>query len=207
MERTVMNTASKAVRPLEGFQRLKPIVEDSNAFDPDSIETRPNMILTHQYKVMVYRHKPYYLFMTLTFTDNVSLQGRYKYTSEFIKHHNKMVFGRKYYERNDHMEGFAFFEKHPSRAFEDYFHVHFLAKGNHRYAKWGFESHKDIFQKAAGKVLNNKGKAVFKCTCIDIQEAGDDGAINYCCKHIWDGNLNNIKIIGRDGLSDCLQAR
>lgn len=208
MERTVMNTASKAVQHLVGFQRLNPIIEESsNTFDPDSIETNHYLKKTHQYKVMVYRNKPYYLFMTLTFKDNVSLQGRYKYANDFIKHHNKKAIARKYHEGGVFMEGFAFFEKHPSRAFEDVYHVHMLVKGNHRYAERGFESHEEIFHKAAGKVLDNKGKAVFNDDCIDIQEAGDDGRIEYCFKHIWDGNLDNFKIIGRDGLSDCLQAR
>jgi hypothetical protein len=205
MERTVVNTASKTVRPLEGFQSLKPIIEDSSkAFDPHAIETRSNMILTHQYKVMVYRHRPYYLFMTLTFRDTVSFQLRIEYINKFIKYHNKLVIARRCYE--DFMEGFAFFERHPSRNFDEKYHVHMLVKSNHRYAGKGFNTHEEKFRKAAGKVLN-KSKAVFSDDCIDIQEAGDDGRIEYCFKHIWDGNLDNIKIIGKDGLSDCLQAR
>lgn len=185
---------------LIGFQKIKPDCRVNGV----TVVIRPDSknILTERYKEWVYREGPFYLFMTLTFGLNVSMQGRIGYINDFIKYHNKMCCSREYYEGDAFMEGFAFFEEHPSRVFEGLFHVHILAKSNYKYAVNGFAAHKDIFRKAAAKVLNTKDKKIFYNSCINIQEAGDEGRIVYCFDQMNDGNVDNIKTIARDGLSD-----
>lgn len=186
-----------------GFQKFNPESGcNQDILGLDEAEVRSNQLNTHQYKIFVHQLKPYHLFMTLAFGLNVSMPGRVKFTKDFIKYHNKMVFGRKYYEGDDYMEGFAFFEEHPSRVFQNLFHVHMLVKPNHKYAVWGFTAHEEIFRKAASKVLDLKGRNIFADDCIHIREAGDDGTIRYCFDQMWDGNLDNIKVIDRCGFVD-----
>lgn len=199
-DRAAKKTVIINKQKLVGFQRTKPDCRVNGV----TVVIRPDSknIMTEHHKEWVYREGPYYLFMTLTFGLNVSMNGRIRYINDFIKYHNKMCCSREYYEGDAFMEGFAFFEEHPSRVFEGCFHVHILAKSNYRYAEKGFVAHKDIFRKAAAKVLNTKGKRIFYNNCIDIQESGDEGRIVYCFDQMNDGNLDNIKTIGRDGISD-----
>lgn len=201
-DRAAKKTVIIDKKKLIGFQRTKPDCIGNGA----TVVIRPDSknILTERYKEWVYREGRYYLFMTLTFGLNVSMQGRIGYINDFIKYHNKMCCSREYYKGDAFMEGFAFFEEHPSRVFEGLFHVHILVKSNYKYSVKGFAAHKDIFRKAAAKVLNTKDKKVFYNSCINIQEAGDEGRIVYCFDQMNDGNLDNIKTIGRDGLSDVL---
>jgi hypothetical protein len=191
-----------------GFQRIKP---DKGSYRDDVApppkKVGPKQKITQSVKEWVYSDKPYYLFMTLTFRLSENFLDRCKYIDDFIKYHNKMAIGREYYKGDTFMTGFAFFEEHPSREFEEVYHVHMLAKPNHRYAKWGFTAHEDIFRKAAAKVYDAKGGSVFNNKCIHIREAGDDGTIDYCFVQMWDGNIDNVKRIGKDGLSDHLQVK
>ncbi|WP_173195993.1 hypothetical protein [Geobacter sp. SVR] len=190
------------VRAKVGFQRFNiqmPCYRDQIFTEAD--QANPYKKMTQAYKELVYRDRPYYLFMTLTFPLTMSYFHRCKYTSRFIKKHNKMIFGPDYLKRDDHMEGYAFFEEHPSIEFPDRYHVHLLVNSNYRYAGWNLKTHTDIFHKAADKVVVG-GQKVFKHDCIDIREAGNDLRIRYCFKQIEDRNLDHLKIIGKNGLSD-----
>lgn len=198
----LMPKTQSDVRVKVGFQRLniqKPCYRDKIFTETD--QANPYKKITQAYKELVYRDRPYYLFMTLTFPLTVPYFFRCKYTSRFIIKHNKMVFGPDYRTRDDHMEGYAFFEEHPSIEFPDRYHVHMLVKSNYRYAIWGLKSHTDIFHKAADKVVES-GRTVFSNKCIDIKQVQDDDIISYCFKHIDDNNCDYVKFIEKNGLSD-----
>jgi len=51
--------------------------------------------------------------------------------------HNKMMFSREYYKRNEFIDGFAFFEDHADR---DETHVHLLIKEHPKYDQFTIQS-------------------------------------------------------------------
>lgn len=181
-----------------GFQNINPY----NHLKVDYISNvNSNSSITAQYKAMIQLNGPYDLFMTLTFGASLGYLKRCQFTNRLLHLFNQMLFARDYTKKGIHLRGFAFFEDHMSSALEGP-HVHMLLKVD-RTKRRTFIEYEDIFRKAASKVRNGE-KAVFNNKCIDIQEAGDDGRIGYCTKHIWDRNVKRIKIVGENGISDNL---
>lgn len=156
------------------------------------------------YKYFVMSNRPYIYFITITFALKMNTQQSSKYVSTVIKWMNNKLFGRKYYERGDFIEGFAFVEKHINGMSINDIHFHMLIKPSYRYNDFKFYQIKDMLRQTVAKVDNGSGKKVFDENCIDIQIVWDDGAVEYCFKQIWRNNIIRIKMIGKEGLSDDL---
>jgi len=186
--------------PKDGFSRLKPLPPclPAKFFKND----RHNK-LTNAYKQLVLDHGPYFYFITLTFGNSVGYKARCAFTGDYIHYHNKEIFDVKYKPQNKYIQGFAFLEDHPNKKFGDRIHIHLLIKNHSKFNKWdNFDSHTEIFHKAVKQVKDDNGRPVFNPRCIDIQRYRDSGAIAYCFKCIWDRNIDRVKFICKEGLSD-----
>jgi hypothetical protein len=148
--------------------------------------------------------KPYSFFITLTLKRKQSLWQFYKHTTFLLHLINSKIFSREYKDKSKYISGFAFVEDHKNGSSNNDIHIHLLIEHNARLDDFSFKEHKAIFHEAAGKVCDVKNRRVFSDKCINIQKAGDDGRISYCFKQLWDGNLDRLKTIGKDGLSDML---
>ena len=182
-----------------GFQKLNPFKNYSGDY-ADMI--LGNKSIKKEYKSLIRESRPYCFFITLTFGRNVSSYKKCQFTDVLLHRYNQKLFSRNYKEKEIYLEGFAIFESHASSKLADRYHVHMLIRYNERYDKYDLNSHRDIFNNAAAKVLDGQNRRVFNDKCIDIREAGDDGRIDYCTKQISDLNVSQIKPIGKDGLSD-----
>ncbi|WP_157039996.1 hypothetical protein [Pelobacter propionicus] len=186
--------------PKCGFSRLKPLQQ---CIPADFFKYNRHNILTNAYKQLVLDQGPYFYFITLTFARNVGFNSICKFTGDYIHYHNKEIFNVKYRPQNKYIQGFAFLEDHPNKDFGDRIHIHLLIKCHSKFNEWdNFDSHTEIFHTAAKQVKDDNGRPVFNPGCIDIQRYRDSGAIAYCFKCIWDGNIDRVKFICKDGLSD-----
>ena len=145
---------------------------------------------------------PYYFFITLTFGLNTSFNKRCQFTNCFLRFYNKKKFTKKFVERNHFLEGFAFFEDHPSSKFDERIHIHILIKNNDKFAGESFDEHEADFYKVIGNVSDGKDRRVFNVECVDIRPAGDEFRINYCMKEISDRSISDVKILTVEGLTD-----
>lgn len=169
-----------------------------------NVADKINSTIDENYKEFVMSNKPYIYFITLTFALNTNIRQACKYMSTVIKWMNNKLFGRKYYDRDDFIEGFAFIEDHKSGISINDIHAHILIKPSYRYNDFKFYQIEDMLRKTVAKVDNGAGKKVFNENCIDIQLVRDDGAIEYCFKQVWRNNTIRIKMIGKEGVSDDL---
>ena len=183
----------------KGFQRANPA---DNHYANANIPANANKRLTEIYKKSVKDMQPFKFMITLTYGKQTTLQQCIRHAQKYLHKHNKKLFGAYYYQGLDFIEGVAFIEDHKSNFTKNDIHIHMLVKDNARYKDFSFEQHKDIFHKAAGKVIDNDGKPVYHPEHIDIQEVRDDGVIDYCFKQIWDENLYRVKFFGEGGFSD-----
>lgn len=177
------------VKPRVGFQK----------FNPFTLTKHRNKLIDH-YRKFIEESGPYYFFITLTFKYKMPIAMMCKFVNYFLHVYNQKIFCWDYKDRNKFIGGFAFFEKHKSDKLRDRFHIHFLIKTHYKCHSKSLEEHLSKLQIAAHKVKNTKNNSVFMS--IDLQAAGDWGRILYCTKEIWDKNLTDIKILGKDGLSD-----
>jgi len=158
--------------------------------------------LSSLYQEFVRQCGPFEFFVTLTFPWGTSARACCKYTSQYLKMHNKMIFGREYYEKSDFIQGFAFVEDHRNR---DEKHVHLLIMPHARYDRFTLTQHQDIFVNSALKVRKPNGKRVFKKEYIDLRYYDNDGAVGYSTKQIWSPNdLSRMKTLDKSGLTDDL---
>jgi|GEM_PF-3360866 len=197
-----------------GFQRLNPTrlnpISNSNNRSNSSLSSRvdpasdnPYKVKTEQFKEFIRNTGPYRFFITLTFNKKTYFLQKCEYVNRFIRYYNQIIFCHDYERKDRFMSGFAFFEHHASLEMVDSLHVHILIRTHQRFSKFDEVAHQGIFKKAALKVQNHKHQNVFSSRCIDLQMVWDElGAIEYDTKNIWDGNLDLIKIIGKEGLSD-----
>ena len=164
----------------------------------------PHKVKTEHFKEFIRNTGPYSFFITLTFNKKTTFERKCEYINTFIHYYNQIIFCHDYMDRKDRfMSGFAFFEHHASQEKVDSLHVHILIRTHQRFLNFDKVAHQGIFKRAALKVQNQKGLNAFSSSCIDHQMVWDEhGAIEYDTKNIWDGNLDLIKIIGKEGLSD-----
>lgn len=184
-----------------GFGRIKPFGSTFRLNSYPNYKINPVKL---RYAELVDSYKPLRFMTTLTFSKNLTQKQCCKFISIYLHRHNRKLFGPRYYRSHNFIKGFMFFEKHASLNSINDTHVHMLIKDNIRYDDFSFAEHEQLFRSAASKVLDNRKRRIFNDKCIDIQEVKDDGAISYCFKQIWDGNLTRIKTIDRGGLSDDL---
>jgi hypothetical protein len=159
-------------------------------------------INTEYYRQMVYENQPYSFFVTLTFCRNVTFQQICQYCTTLIQRFNTLEFGRGYYNRGDFITGFAFFEMHSDNERSNDYHIHLLIKHHDEFDESDFLEHLQNFHKASSKIMDGLNRPVFNDECIYFKDVYDDGAIEYCFKDLWDKNLDRLKFIGVDGLSD-----
>lgn len=159
-------------------------------------------INTQYHKTHVKSMRPFRLFVTITIAKNMNLNRCYEFVSLLLGKFNRMVFHRNYKQLNKFLEGVLFAENHYLGTSKNDYHFHMLVQDNPRYDDFTFEQLKDIFKKAASKASGDDN--VFNAKGINIQLVHDDGAIEYCFKDINDKNINRIKFINKDGLSDSL---
>ena len=158
---------------------------------------------TEYFKKMVFDNRPYYLFMTLTFRNNTSHQEICSYTTCLIHRFNTLIFCRNYKSRSDFIKGFAFFEKHMGSGLKREMHIHILIRHHPIFDNLDFFYVESKFLKAAENITDQSNRLVFNENCMDLQHVYEDtGVIKYCFEQIWDGNLDRIKVIDEDGLSD-----
>ncbi len=133
----------------------------------------------------------------------MSLDKIFQYASILIHRFDNQLFGRNYKGRPDYVTGFAFLEKHSDNSRSNDNHLHLLIKHHCIYDDHEFSVLLAKFHQASSKITDGLNRPVFSKDCIDFQEVYDDnGAIEYCFKGIWDKNLDRLKFIGVDGLSD-----
>lgn len=181
------------------FSRAKPM-SNNNEINSDS--EKPNKRNTSAYKMFVKSNMPFAFFITVTFSMSMNTQQSCKYVSQILRACNKKYFPKKFL--NNYMDGFAFIENHTLGTSKNDIHIHLLIKHNARYDKMNISQHEDIFREAATEIVDESNRRVFRNKCIDFQEGGDAGRVEYCFKSIWDRNLDRVKFIGKDGVSDSL---
>lgn len=183
----------------KGFQKFNSLMNGASGKSINSLKDH--------YKEFIKNSGPYYFFITLTFGKYLGLKQRCRFTNDLLNRYNQVIFRRTYKKRNKCMAGFAVLEDHYNCEFEDRYHIHMLVKPNVRYDDFSLAQHIDIFHTVAGEILYGK-RRVFNDKYIDIQkieedQKAQDKVSNYCMKEISDKNIDRIKLIGIDGLSDC----
>ncbi|MDA8415386.1 MAG: hypothetical protein M0023_16550 [Desulfobacteraceae bacterium] len=179
------------------FSRLKPTGLNYDSIIPTGAKTSK----TKAMKEFVMQGKPYAYFITLTFARSLDIHECCSFIGKLIDKLNKAVFGRKYFDGPDYITGFAIVEPHKLGNARCDIHIHFLVRQHPKYDEYNVEEFKEKLHAAALTVHDGK-KSVFDVKGIHIRDVWDDGAIGYCFKDIWDKNLSNVKILGKDGLSD-----
>lgn len=169
--------------------------------DDDNEEIRPIMKNTEECIKFVYTSRPYYFFITLTFGVRTSFEMNCRFVNKFLHRYNVSLFKPGYHKRHDWLEGFAFFEDHLSHKSINKKHVHMLIKPNVRFNDFTKRGNRDIFRKAASKVMDEK-RRVFYEDHIDIRNAYAGCRNEYLFKQINDTCLYRFKTIGLAGLSD-----
>jgi len=193
-------TGNNKLKKRTSMGEAKPFKRDWIADIKDSHYNK----LTKEYMSLVDKNGPYFYFATLTFMSNIGPTNRYQYTNNLLHFINQRVFTRKYKEKGEFMQGFAFCEDHLGKKLEGSIHIHLLIKGDRKYYKHDFLSYKGIFHNCARMVMNGYDIPVFTDSCVDIGDYFDDGAIQYCFKQINDGKILRVKPLGVEGLSDNL---
>lgn len=179
------------------FARIKPTGLNYESKVPVGAETS----LTEAMKELVRQGKPYAYFITLTFARSLDIHECCSFIGKLIDKLNKAVFGRKYFDGHDFITGFAVVEPHKLGNARCDIHLHFLVQYNPKYDDYSVDEFREKLCSAALKVHYGK-KSVFDVNGICISDVWDDGAIDYCFKDIWDENISNIKMLGKDCLSD-----
>lgn len=183
-----------------GFSRLKPT---GYTFE-HSAPANAKKVKTNKMKEFVVRNKPFDFFVTLTFGRNTDIHECCKYANALLYRLNNKLFGKGNGNKSEWIEGFAFIEEHKQGKSRNDIHIHMLLKHNDRFDAFDFVKEDSIFYWVASQVRDAGKAQVFHNNCIDIKTVRDDGAIEYCFKQIWDKNLDRIKYIGCDGISDSL---
>uniref|UniRef100_C6E130 Uncharacterized protein n=1 Tax=Geobacter sp. (strain M21) TaxID=443144 RepID=C6E130_GEOSM len=192
------NRIQKVNSNRRGFQRLNTFF---NAYEESSSPITAYNIKTDEMKKFVCENGRYDFFITLTFAKGMRLSQCCIYTNTLIHRFNSKLFGRDYRNKCCHVDGFAFLERHKNEISKNENHIHMLIKGN---PKLNLHQHRDIFYRAASNILDDRDDKVFNKKCIDLRHVGDGGRARYCFKNITDQNLDRVKMIGKDGLSDNL---
>lgn len=161
--------------------------------------------ITEAYYQFICDNGPYDFFVTLTFGKKIGVPTLCQYVKIFLDRYNQILFNKKYKKHNKFVEGFAFLEKHQSEVARNEYHFHLLLTCKEKFEKHALHEHEDIFQKAAYRVKDEKGRRVFNSNCIKMVPVRDEGATGYCLKHIYDKTLHRIKVIGMSGLPDNLE--
>ena len=194
-----------------GFQRYKPgnpgntgdsLTGVSVTSDQSDTSVGTRNPLTEQWREMIRQRGPYYFFITLTFSMRTGFEARCQYTNYLLHQFNRRVFRHNYKKRKKFVEGFAFFEDHPSQCTDNKPHMHLLVEYNEVFDKKSVSEYIEMFFSAAGEVLNGWNKPVFNAKGVDFKAAGCDGKIDYCMKNMWDKTITDMKALGIDGLSD-----
>jgi len=175
-----------------------------NLYKSTTTDNNPYKIQTEYYKTLVRQHEPYKYLLTLTFSHKYTSLMTCQFTSQVIYRMNSKIFGRNYLKYDDRcMDGFVFFEKHMSEKVRNPFHLHMLIKQNERYDKFNIDQMNEILDCSTERILDGKDRKVFTSKCINTTEIYDDeGSIRYCFEQIYDRNLDRLKFIDKNGLSD-----
>lgn len=210
-----MKSQNKLVKKSEpkkaGFQRHKPgnlgntgdtMTGVSVTSGPSDTSVGTRNPLTEQWREMIRQRGPYYFFITITFSTRTGFEARCQYTNYLLHQFNRRLFRHNYKKRYKFIEGFAFFEDHPSQSTNNKPHIHLLVEYNEVFDKQSVAEYIEMFFSAAGEVKNGWNNPVFSPKCIDFGAAGHDGNIGYCMKNMWDKTLTDMKALGIDGLSD-----
>jgi hypothetical protein len=158
--------------------------------------------ITGEFEKFIIKKGPFYFYISLTFAINMRRHQSCYYVDTFIHRYNNKIFGRGY---KDFVKGFAFIEDHPGGKSKNDIHFHLLIKSHKRYDDFYFNQHNSIFHETASKIVDDRGRRVFNDKCIKIRyyyEEGEKNDIEYSLKQIYDENLDDIKPIGKEGLSD-----
>lgn len=210
-----MKSQNKLVSKIEpkkvGFQRFKPgnpgntgdsMIDVSGTSGPSDTSVGTRNPLTEQWRELIRQRGPYFFFITLTFGKLTGFEARCQYTNYLLDRFNRRVFRHNYKKRNKFVEGFAFFEDHPSQCTDNKPHIHLLVENNEVYDKKRVHRCIEMFFSAAAEVKNGWNNQAFNPKGIDFGAAGHDGNIGYCMKNMWDKTLTDMKVLGIDGLSD-----
>ena len=193
IEHTIYNSKSSSY-----IARLKP--DKSNKCS--IITVNDNEGIDAHFKKFIYHNKPYSHFITITFAINISREICCRYSSTLIRWVNRKLFGRKCINKNEFIEGFAFVENHKNNMSKNDLHIHLLLKPSYRYNDFKQHEFEDIIKTCAARIYHGNKLHVFNAKGIDVTVPWDDGAIKYCLKQIWHQNVDRIKFLGNNGLSD-----
>lgn len=149
-------------------------------------------------------NKPYYLFITLMFNKNTSFQEICCNTSEVIQQFNTRIFGKDYKSIPKYVEGFAIFEKPMSKGMERETFVNILIKNQKKFSKLNLSYVEYIFIDAAYSISARAKKLIlYENYDIDLQHDCEVlGRRMYDIEQIWDYDIDCIKIIDKNGLSN-----
>ncbi len=187
-----------------GFLRLKPDVfgyekNDKEKYKCDWEKRKVKNPNIYEWWKLVQDNEPYKFFITLTFRGGTSINKMIQYINHLLDRYNQKIYRRSYKRKCKFVEGFIFQEDYKSvNCGKNRKHVHMLIKCTDQY---NFKEHKDIFIKAASKIIDGKKRHVFTEKNIDFQKYRDDGAINYCMKELDDKNVDDrLRTIGMEGV-------
>ncbi len=183
----------------QGFQRCEPFGFD---YRECKIPANAKKVKTEQMMQFVKNNGPFAYFFTLTYPRQMGIGEILRYADNLVHRLNNKIFGRGYARGSDWMEGVAILEDHKLGNSRNDLHLHILAKHNARYNKYSYNQILNMFYNTADKVVDDGKRQVFYEKCIDFQEYRDDGAIEYCFKQVWDGNLDRVKFFNKRGMSD-----
>jgi hypothetical protein len=214
-----VDTTTTTASDNTGFSRLKPYntrywkgwnVEKAEYHQKNNIKKCKTIStyskITAQYLQFARSFEPYYFFITLTFGQFTGFDKRCQFTNNLLFMLNRKKFTDKFKARNHFLEGFAFFEDHPSRNFEsddDKLHIHLLIKHDKKFDEKSFSQHVNEFYTIARKIKDSNDRPVFNEKYIDIRAPGEERA-GYCMADINDRNISRVKMLCVDGLSDNL---
>jgi len=160
---------------------------------------------TELYREWVESLGPYDYFITLTFRWNIGIRVISEFTNKLLRQFNRMVFSKKYKNRERYLQGFAVIERHISGNSKCDNHVHILVKYDERYSDYGMWKLHNVFLNAALRVRNPWGIDVFRTRCIQFKriEPHED-KVSYSFKHVHDRNLGRVKPLTKHGFADSL---
>lgn len=183
----------------KGFQRFEPFGFD---YRECKIPANAKKAKTKQLKQFVKNNGPFAYFITLTYPRQMGIGEIIRYADNLVHRLNNKIFGRGYAQGSDWMEGIAIIEDHKLGNSRNDLHLHILVKHNKKFNNYSYYQILNMFYNVADKVVDDGKRQVFYEKCIDFQEYRDDGAIEYCFKQVWDGNLDRVKFFNKCGVSD-----
>ena len=141
----------------------------------------------------------YCYFVTFTFQYEYTVLQGIQHINKLMRYANEQIFGKRYFKKNQFLDGFVVVEKHKSGSP----HYHMIIKKDSKIDMKGKLEVKDILEIQSRKVTMNIGKSgirIFGTKSIDIREVYSDDIVGYVTKDIWKSRGNTVFPLSREGI-------